>query len=195
MAQDDEATKPPRRRKGGVRAVGQALSKVTAAAYGKRGFAQGDILRHWPEIAGDLLARHTLPDRIIFPRGQRTGGLLHLQAGNSAVATEVQHLKPLIVERVNTYFGYGAVRGIHIFQTPAAARGHHPRPAPGAEHSRADRAGARPESRDGPGPAPRPGRPGTGRPAAPRGRWINYGLAAHINDLAKGVDSVSGPIL
>ncbi len=122
MAQDDEATKPPRRRKGGVRAVGQALSKVTAAAYGKRGFAQGDILLHWPEIAGELLARHTLPDRIIFPRGQRTGGLLHLQAGNSAVATEVQHLEPLIVEKVNTYFGYGAVRGIHIFQRPLPPR-------------------------------------------------------------------------
>ena len=122
MAQDDEATKPPRRRKGGVRAVGQTLSKVTAAAYGKRGFAQGDILRHWPEIAGDLLARHTLPDRITFPRGQRTGGLLHLQAGNSAVATEVQHLEPLIVEKVNTYFGYGAVKGIHIFQRPLPPR-------------------------------------------------------------------------
>jgi hypothetical protein len=122
MPQDDEATKPPRRRKGGVRAVGQALGKVTAAAYGKRGFAQGDILRHWPEIAGDLLARHTLPDRITFPRGQRTGGILHLQVGNSAVATEVLHLEPLIIERVNTYFGYGAVKGMHIFQRPLPPR-------------------------------------------------------------------------
>lgn len=130
MAQDDEATKPPRRRKGGVRAVGQALGRVTAAAYGKRGFAQGDILRHWSEIAGDLLARHTLPDRITFPRGQRTGGILHLQVGNSAVATEVQHLEPLIIERVNTYFGYGAVKGMHIFQRPLPPREDHSPPPP-----------------------------------------------------------------
>ena len=95
---------------------------MTAAAYGKRGFAQGDVIRHWPEIAGDLLARYTLPDRITFPRGQRTGGLLHLQVATSAVATEVQHLEPLIVEKVNTYFGYGAVKGIHIFQRPLPVR-------------------------------------------------------------------------
>lgn len=122
MSEDDDPPKPRPRRQGGTRAVGQALGKVTAAAYGRRGFAQGDIIRHWPEIAGDLLARHTLPDRITFPRGQRTGGLLHLQVGNSAVATEVQHLEPLIVERVNTYFGYGAVKGIHIFQRPLPPR-------------------------------------------------------------------------
>jgi len=112
----------PGKRQGGARAVGQAVGKLTATAYGRRGFAQGDVIRHWPQIAGDLLARHTLPDRITFPRGQRTGGLLHLQVGNSAVATEVQHLEPLIVEKVNTYFGYGAVKGIHLFQRPLPPR-------------------------------------------------------------------------
>jgi hypothetical protein len=118
MSQDDSAAKQTTRRKGGVRAIGQTLSKLTGAAYGRRGFAQGDVVRHWPEIAGELLARHTLPDRITFPKGQRVGGILHLQVGNSAVATEVQHLEPLIIEKVNTYFGYGAVKGVHLFQRP-----------------------------------------------------------------------------
>lgn len=118
MSQDPEKPKIRRRRQGGARAVGQTLGKLTAAAYGRRGFAEGDIIRHWPEIAGELLARHTLPDRIVFPRGRRNDGLLHLQVGTSAVATEVQHLEPLIIEKVNAYFGYGAVKGIHIFQRP-----------------------------------------------------------------------------
>ena len=114
--------RPLSKRQGGMRAVGQALGKLTAAAYGRRGFAEGDVVRHWPQIAGELLAHHTLPDRIVYPKGRRTDGLLHLQVGNSAVATEVQHLEPLIVEKVNTYFGYGAVKGVHIFQRPLPPR-------------------------------------------------------------------------
>lgn len=115
---DEFIKRPVSKRKGGTRALGQSLGRLTSSAFGRRGFAQGDVVRHWPAIVGELLARHTRPDRIMFPRGQRTGGLLHLQVGSSAVATEVQHLEPLIVEKVNTYFGYGAVRGIHIFQRP-----------------------------------------------------------------------------
>lgn len=107
-----------RKRLGQARAVGEALNKITASAYGRRGFAQGEAIRHWPEIAGELLARHTLPDRITYQRGERANGLLHLQVDNSAMATEVQHLEPLIVERINAYFGYAAVKGIHIFQRP-----------------------------------------------------------------------------
>ncbi|MEK9672796.1 MAG: DciA family protein [Rhodospirillaceae bacterium] len=117
MAENSDGRKPVRRG-GPARAVGSALGRVTATAYGNRGFVQGEAVRHWREIAGDLLARHTLPDRITYPRGQRSGGLLHLQVDNSAVATEVQHLTPLIVEKINTYFGYGAVKDIHIFQRP-----------------------------------------------------------------------------
>ena len=85
MPTDDPQPKQRLRRRGGMHAVGKALGKLTAAAYGRRGFAEGDVIRHWPEIAGNLLARHTLPDRITFPRGQRTGGLLHLQVGGRIV--------------------------------------------------------------------------------------------------------------
>ncbi|HAD87832.1 MAG TPA: DUF721 domain-containing protein [Rhodospirillaceae bacterium] len=130
MPTDDPQPKQRLRRRGGMHAVGKALGKLTAAAYGRRGFAEGDVIRHWPEIAGDLLARHTLPDRITFPRGQRTGGLLHLQVGTSAVATEVQHLEPLIVEKINAYFGYGAVKAIHIFQRPLPPRAAEETPPP-----------------------------------------------------------------
>lgn len=118
MAASDETDPPKRRRNSAPRAVGQTLAGLTATAYGRRGFATGDMVRHWPEIAGSLLARHTLPDRITYPRGQRTDGILHLQVDSAPVATEVQHLSPLIVEKVNTYFGYGAVKALHIYQRP-----------------------------------------------------------------------------
>ncbi len=115
----DQNVRPAGRKRGGpARTVGQALDRVTARAFGRRGFAQGEALRHWQEIVGALLARHTLPDRITYPRGQRAGGLLHLQVDNAAVATDVQHLEPLIIERINGYFGYGAVAAMHIFQRP-----------------------------------------------------------------------------
>lgn len=136
MAASDETDVPIRRRPRAARAVGQTLAGLTAAAFGRRGFASGDVVRHWPEVAGALLARHTLPDRITYPRGQRTDGILHLQVDSAPVATEVQHLAPLIIEKVNTYFGYGAVKAIHIQQRPlppATAAPKPPRPLTPAE--------------------------------------------------------------
>jgi len=141
MAASDDTDPPRRRRQGTARAVGQTLAGLTATAFGRRGFAAGDVVRHWPEIAGTLLARHTLPDRITYPRGQRTDGILHLQVGSAPVATEVQHLSPLIIEKVNTYFGYGAVKGLHIYQRPlppAAPTRPAPRPLSAAERAALD---------------------------------------------------------
>ena len=110
------------KRQQGARAIGTALGKVTARTFGRRGFAGGAIVRDWPEIVGSLLADNTLPERITYPRGQRAGGLLHLRAGSSAVATEIQHLEPLIIDKVNGYFGYGAVAGLHLIQRPLPPR-------------------------------------------------------------------------
>lgn len=142
MTGDDNSGETPRRRYGSTRAVGQAVAGLTVSAFGRRGFAGGDVLRHWPEIAGALLASHTRPDRITYPRGQRSQGILHLQVDSAPVATEVQHLSPLIIEKVNTYFGYGAVKAIHIFQRPlpptATSASRPPRPLTPAERAALD---------------------------------------------------------
>lgn len=108
---------------GRLRAVAAVLPKVTAKALGKRGFAIAAVITDWAEIMGETLAADTVPRRIAFSRGRQGGGILHLSA-TGAIATELQHLEPRILERINGYFGYQAVTRLVIHH------GLRPRPAP-----------------------------------------------------------------
>lgn len=120
------------RRGGGPRALAQPLAQVTREAFGRRGLADGAILTDWPRIAGEHLARHSLPDKVAFPRGSRAGGTLHLTIDNGSLATELMHLAPLLIERINGYFGFCAVARLKINQGPlpkaAGRRVRQPRP-------------------------------------------------------------------
>ena len=91
------------------------LPKVAESAVRKRGFTAVEVITHWPEIVGEELSRETSPEKLSFPRDARSQGTLHLTATGSA-ALEIQHLEPIIIERVNTFFGYGAVVRIALTQ-------------------------------------------------------------------------------
>jgi len=101
----------------GAQTAGRSLSKVVRRAFGRQGFAEPGILLRWPEIVGNTLSRFTLPERLTFPQGERNRGTLHLKV-DGQFALEVQHLEPLIIERINGFFGYGAVARISILQAP-----------------------------------------------------------------------------
>ncbi|MBM3549545.1 MAG: DUF721 domain-containing protein [Alphaproteobacteria bacterium] len=108
MSQEDA----PRR--GGMRAVGAALPSVTKGAMAKRGFAEARILLDWRTIVGETLARHTVPERLARPRGEG-GGVLHIRVAG-AFALELQHLEPIVIERINAHFGHAAVARLKMTQ-------------------------------------------------------------------------------
>lgn len=97
-----------------VEALGRAVNRLTGRVFGKRGMNDGAIARHWPEIAGETLARVSVPEKITYEKGERIRGTLRLRVSNSALATEIQHSEPIIVERINTYFGYQAVARLRL---------------------------------------------------------------------------------
>lgn len=107
-----------RKRGGGPRAIAASLSAATKSIFEKRGFANGAILNDWATIAGEHLARHTQPDKITYPKSQSAGGTLYLTIENGSIALELQHLEPLLIERVNGFFGYKAVARLKITQGP-----------------------------------------------------------------------------
>lgn len=111
------------RRGGGPRALAEAVSRVTRPLFARRGLSGGAIVEDWPVIAGEHLAARTLPERITYPAGRQDGGTLHLRVESGGLATEVQHLEPLLVERINGYFGYRAISALRLVQGPL------PRPA------------------------------------------------------------------
>jgi hypothetical protein len=93
------------------------VSKVTMPLYRKRGFAEAHILSDWPIIVGERFAAVTLPEKLAFPKGEKQDGLLHMRV-DGPLATELQHLEPQIVERINGYFGYHAVARLKLVQGP-----------------------------------------------------------------------------
>ena len=105
----------------GPRGLAAALPKLTRAAFRRRGFAQADILTRWPAIVGDALAEHCCPEKLNFPTGSNAGATLQIRVA-SGFAPHLQHLAPLVIERVNAYFGYAAVTRLRLQQGPLPPR-------------------------------------------------------------------------
>ena len=110
------------------REIGRLLAAVLDPAARRRGFTEASLLADWPQIVGAALASRCQPLRIDYAPGRRRGGTLLVQAGGG-VALEIQHATPQIVERVNVYFGFPAVRQLRLLQMPI--RQPPPRPRPG----------------------------------------------------------------
>jgi hypothetical protein len=111
-----------RPRSGRLRAVGDLVGDVGGQSFRRFGFVQSSIVSRWAEIVGERYARASSPESIRFPAGKKSGGVLTLLV-DGAHAPLIQHLTPLIVERVNRFFGYRAIDRIVFRQgkLPASA--------------------------------------------------------------------------
>jgi len=110
------------RRIQGMVSVALAAGRVTQPIFGRHGFAGGALVVDWPAIVGSAVAGQTLPVRIRFPPKERSNGVLEIKVASSAFATELQHLEPLIIERVNGYFGWQAVTRLRLRHGPLPPR-------------------------------------------------------------------------
>lgn len=117
---------PPKRdddrRIQGMVSIAVPADRVTKPVFGKHGFVSGALVVDWAAIVGSAVASHTLPIRIKFPPKERGEGTLEIKVASSAFATELQHLEPLIVERINGYFGWKAVARLRLRHGPLPPR-------------------------------------------------------------------------
>ena len=104
-------------RRGGVRPVAASLPKIAAKAIGKRGFAEAALITEWDRIVGRELACVSQPEKLAFSPRQRSNGTLHNRE-HGADATELQHLEPLVIERINSHFGYRAIARLKLTHAP-----------------------------------------------------------------------------
>lgn len=107
-------------RRGRLRAIAAEVPKIAGAVLGKRGFAEAQLVAQWPAIIGDSLAAGVIPEKLSFPRGERRDGTLHLRVA-PGLGLEVQHREPVLIERINAFFGYRAVARLALKQGPPAA--------------------------------------------------------------------------
>ncbi len=118
MSDYTEDKKPLRRRGGKTKPVGQHIEKLTKRAFGKRGFAGGTIISQWDKVVGKELAALSVPVRITYPKGKRSGGTLYLRIASGSIALELQHMETILIDRINTHFGYRSVERVQLQQAP-----------------------------------------------------------------------------
>src|SRR5437763_3719555 len=102
-AQNDDSPRSCR-----TRSAGDLVGEVGGQSFRRFGFVQASIVSRWAEIVGERYAKASSPESIRFPAGRKAGGVLTLLV-EGAHAPLIQHLAPLIIERVNRFFGHAAI--------------------------------------------------------------------------------------
>lgn len=88
--------------------LGACIDTLTRPLLKENGLAGTRILTDWPSIVGAELALRSAPEKLSFSPGKKTNGTLMIAVENG-FATEFSYMQPLILDRINGYFGYQAV--------------------------------------------------------------------------------------
>jgi len=109
-------------RSGRARLAGDIVGEIGDAAFRRFGFVQSSVVSRWKDIVGERYAKVSCPESIRFPTGRKSCGVLTLSV-EGAHAPLLQHIAPMVIERVNRFFGYEAIDRIVFKQgrAPAAA--------------------------------------------------------------------------
>ncbi len=82
-----------------------------------QGIAASKLITEWEQLIGKEMAARTLPLKLTFPKDKNADGTLTI-ACEGAHALTLQHMQPMLIERIASYFGYRAVARIQIEQRP-----------------------------------------------------------------------------
>jgi len=93
--------------------LGLYTQRIVKPVFKARGLMEGKIITHWPQLVGEKFARLAIPEQITFPKGKKTEGTLHLSV-TSAGALLLQFSQDLILEQINTFFGYKALTKLRM---------------------------------------------------------------------------------
>lgn len=121
----DRAKKKPKRQR--ARSVTEILGEVLEPVLARKTGMKLDLVRSWSELAGADYAKTTRPEKIDWPRRRNEDdpfepGVL-IVACEPSVALFFQHEQPQIIERVNLFFGFEAIKRLKILQRPVLQLG------------------------------------------------------------------------
>ncbi|QFU15823.1 DUF721 domain-containing protein [Microvirga thermotolerans] len=107
------------------RPLAEFLDTCLGPSLAAQGFATSDVIVAWPEIVGERLAGFSQPLRIEWkrrgphadPEARPEPATLVVRV-ESAFALEMQHLAPVVIDRVNTYYGWRCIGKLVLKQGP-----------------------------------------------------------------------------
>ena len=122
MAEPGIVNKPA---KSSARPLAELVRATLADTFARQGFASVELVTHWADIVGPEIAAHCEPMKMRWPRGvdreaPEPATLMLRVEGPAAI--EIQHLSPIIIERVNRFFGWRAVGRLSLRQAPLIRR-------------------------------------------------------------------------
>ncbi|MDG4857443.1 DciA family protein, partial [Streptomyces sp. T-3] len=89
--------------------------------------AVGGVMGRWPQIVGEDLAKHCVPQK--YDEDER---VLTVQCDSTAWATQLRLLAPQLVARLNQDLGQGTVKLIKVYGPQGPSRRFGPLRAPGS---------------------------------------------------------------
>jgi len=110
----------------GARNVGELVGGILAPIIARRAGMTLDLMAAWPDLIGGPLGKSSRPDKILWPR--RISDDDPFEPATLIVACEgpqaifLQHELGTVLEKVNTFFGFQAIRRIKIEQKPVFAK-------------------------------------------------------------------------
>ena len=112
-------SQPVERRTRRPQSVARVIDRVLAKSLRRNGFAHSEILTRWSTIVGEELAAVSCPEELRFAPHNHGAGVLTVRVAGAA-ALEFQHRQPAIMERINAFFGFRAVRQLRLKQASMA---------------------------------------------------------------------------
>ncbi|MFC7906725.1 DUF721 domain-containing protein [Streptomyces nigra] len=108
-------------------ALGAAINRLITERGWETPAAVGGVMGRWPEIVGEDVAKHCVPER--YDEDER---VLVVRCDSTAWATNLRLLAPTLVARLNEDLGHGSVRQIKVQGPGGPARRYGPLRAPGS---------------------------------------------------------------
>lgn len=111
--------KPTGPRRSSPRPLADLIDATIAESCRQRGIASVEIVTRWADIVGEALAARALPIKLAWPARAQSEepGVLHVRV-EGGYAIELQHEAPVVIERVNRYFGWRCIGRLALRQGP-----------------------------------------------------------------------------
>jgi hypothetical protein len=121
----------PNRRPGKIpwsRPLADLVQTAIDPVLRRHGFGPSDLVLFWDDIVGERLAAMSQPVKLRWPARQHGRAAENGAAPATLIvrvetgfALELQHLAPIVIERVNAHFGWHGVSRLLLKQGPIAA--------------------------------------------------------------------------
>lgn len=105
----------------GFSPLARTVAELTTPLLGRRGLVEGRMMIEWPLIVGERIAARTRPERVSTRRRGDGDGTLQIRVASGAMALELQHETPQLIERINRYFGFRAIGRLRLVRGPLLA--------------------------------------------------------------------------